>query len=234
MKEKSAHKNNTVRGFNTLEIIIALALMLVVIVGALNANIASQYWTVTAQTSNEALYKSKTLIEELRATALADFQSASSTGRVRGEDPLNPIDTSCVSGGLCYFMKKNVFDISSCSKYAEGFVEWKVGDRYPTSTESLYTNLTHNGELVAVGGDCALAVPKGGWLTTNPNTVGQLTFSPTYASGIDVLQGKIYIVSSTSPQRKPLHARKRWPYAKWPGQKRFNWFVNSLARLYCW
>ncbi len=215
MKEKSAHKNTvftyaeypvcigwgcSLRGFNTLEIIIALALMLVVIVGALNANIASQYWTITSQTSNEALYKAKTLIEEQRAMAGADFQSASSTVRVRGEDPSNPIDASCVSGGLCYFMQKNVFDISSCSKYAEGFVEWKVGARYPTSTESLYTNLTSNGELIAVGGDCALTVPEGDWLTANPATVGELTFSGTFATGIDVLQGKIYLVSSTSPQ----------------------------------
>lgn len=202
MKVKLAGNRIHARGFNTLEIIIALAIMLVVIVGAVNANIASQYWTITSQTSNEALYKAKTLLEQLRAVASADFQGAQSTTLTVSTDPDDPADVVCENGGLCYFIQKKVNDISSCSKFVEGYVEWDSGDRYPMTTESLYTNLTSNTEIIALGGDCALNAPQGDWLHTAPSTVGALTLTPSgaFSTGMDVLQKKIYLTSSANPQ----------------------------------
>ncbi len=201
MKEKLAGNRIYLRGFNTLEIIIALALMMIVIVGAVNANISAQYWTIASQTSNEALYKAKTLIEQLRATGTADFQNASATPLTRSEDENDDSDDACIGGGLCYFIQKNVTDISSCSKFVEGYVEWRISLRYPTSTESLYTNLTNNNEIIALSGDCALNVPQGNWVSDTPEDVGELTFPVgRFLTSIDALQGKVYVTSSTSPQ----------------------------------
>jgi Tfp pilus assembly protein PilV len=201
MKAKLATKPNR-RGFGTLEIIIALALMIVVIVGAVNANISAQYWSMTSETSNEGLYKAKTIIEQLRATASKDFQSASSSPLTVSMNPLDGADTACIAGGMCYSIKRTVFDISSCSKFTEAYVEWRLGMRYPTTTESLYTNLTNNNEIIALGGDCLLNEPEGDWTSGSLDTVGSLSLTPlgAYISGIDVLQKRIYLVSSTSPQ----------------------------------
>ncbi len=198
MKAKLA--GNRIQGFSTLELVIALALLIVVIVGALHANIAAQYWSMTSETSNEALYKAKTLIETARAVAGADFQSASSIPLVRSENPDDPADRACIDGGLCYNTRTTVFDISSCSKYVEAYVEWRLGDRYPTSTATLYTNLTNNVEIAALGGDCVLNEPSGAWGSAVPNTVGDATLAPQLTLGMDVLQKRMYLVSASAPQ----------------------------------
>lgn len=201
MKARLGTKQNT-RGFNTLEIIIALALMIVVIVGAVNANISAQYWSMTSETSNEGLYKAKTIIEQLRASSSKDFQSASSSALTVSMNPSDSADTACIAGGMCYSTKRTVLDISSCSKFTEAYVEWRLGMRYPTTTESLYTNLTNNNEIIALGGDCLLNEPEGDWISGSLDSVGSLSLTPTgaYTTGIDVLQKRVYLVSSTSPQ----------------------------------
>lgn len=198
MKAKSA--GNRIQGFSTLELVIALALLIVVIVGGLHANVAAQYWSMASETSNEALYKAKTLIETARAVSGANFQSVSSTPLTRAENPDDPADAACIAGGMCYFTRSTVFDISSCSKYVEAYVEWSLGGRYPTSTATLYTNLTDNEEIIALGGDCILNEPSGAWQSDTPETVGDVTLSPSNTMGMDVLQKRIYLVSASAPQ----------------------------------
>ncbi len=197
---KAKLDGNRIGGFSTLELVIALALLIVVIVGGLHANIAAQYWSMTSETSNEALYKAKTLIETARAVSGANFQSVSSTPLTRAENPDDPADAACISGGMCYHTRSTVFDISSCSKYVEAYVEWSLGGRYPTSTATLYTNLTDNEEIIALGGDCILNEPSGAWGSDDPETVGSATLSPQLTLGMDVLQKRIYLVSASAPQ----------------------------------
>ncbi len=107
------------RGFSTLEIVIALALMVTIIVGAVEANISSQYWVITSQVGTEALYKTKMQSELLVASSLEDFQGASSTDLQTLAVLDDVADTLCLLGGLCYFLQHAVTDISSCFKYAE-------------------------------------------------------------------------------------------------------------------
>jgi hypothetical protein len=201
MKAKLVGKLN-MRGFSTLEIVIALALMVTVISGAVSANIASQYWSLTSQTATEGLYKAKTVIEQLRAYASADFFSASTSALTRAATAGDPIDAPCLAGGLCYFVQSVITDISSCSKYAEAKVAWRIAERYSTSTVSLYTNLTNTAEIIASGGDCILNVPVGNWLSGTLVESGSVTMSPSLSTGLDVLQKRAYVTSSTTPQLK--------------------------------
>ncbi len=187
------------KGFSTLELMIAFAIIAIVLVGAVGANFAAQYWSIISQTSNEALYKAKTKLEDLRALTKEDFYQATSTPLTKSVDLTDPADASCVSGGLCYFVQTTITDMSSCSKYVEARVDWQV-QNYSTTTTSLFTNLTNSPEIIARGGDCILNQPAGDWKNTSPQNVGFLSFSPgKQFTGIDVLHKKIYATASSFP-----------------------------------
>lgn len=188
----------TQKGFSTLELMIALALMSIALVGAVGANFAAQYWSLTSQTANEGLYKAKTKLEDLRALTKEDFYQVASTPFTRSVDATDPSDAACIAGGMCYFIQTTITDLSSCSKYVQAEVFWKV-QSYPTTTTSLFTNLTNSPEAVNVGGDCILNQPAGTWSNT-PQVVGSLTFSPgKQFTGIDAMHQKIYVTTHVSP-----------------------------------
>lgn len=176
-------------GFSTLEIMMAFAIMMIVLTGVVTANFGAQYWTLTSQTSNEALYKAKTQLESLSATAKQNFYQATSSPLMA--DP----DATCLSGGLCYFIQNSVTDISSCSKYAQSFVSWQVSG-YLTSTTSLFSYLTNPTEALLLGGDCILNYPSGPW--TNPVAYTGNLGSGNY-TGIDALGGVSYIIKDQDP-----------------------------------
>jgi hypothetical protein len=186
-------------GFSTLEIMIAMAIISIALVGALGANYGAQYWSITSQTSNEGLYKAKTKLEDLRALVKQDFYQATSTPDTKSVDTSDPNDTACLSGGLCYYVRTTITDLSSCSKYVEADVSWKIPN-YASSTTSLFTNLTNSSEATNLGGDCILNQPAGHWDTSVPQSVGSLAFNPgTRFTAVDVLHKEIYATASTSP-----------------------------------
>jgi type II secretory pathway pseudopilin PulG len=174
-------------GFSTLEIMIAMVIIVIVLAGSLSANFAAQYWAIASETSNEALYKAKTKLENYRALAKSDFYQATSS-------PLLP--DACVHGQLCYFTGSTVTDLSSCSKYAQANAHWQV-DRYPTTTTSLFTNLTNIPETIALGGDCLLQEPEGDWGDITASSTAD--FMPGSPTGIDTLNGNVYITEDKTP-----------------------------------
>ncbi len=204
MKEKLVGKNKKIynyqtSGFSTIELMIAFALICIVLVGAVNANFSAQYWGITSQTANEALYKAKTTLEDLRSLIKQDFYQAVSSPLTVSKDPSDSADASCIAGGLCYYVQKNITDLSSCSKYVEAKVEWQVAS-YPTTTTKLFTYLTNTPEIIARGGDCVLNQPSGDWENNTPESIGSLPFAPgKQFTGIDVLHKKIYTTSNISP-----------------------------------
>ncbi len=177
------------KGFSTLEIMIAFAIMAIVLSGVITADFGAQYWTITSQTSNEALYKGKIQLEKLRSASAGDFYSAQSTSLTKDTD------ASCAGGGLCYYIQNSVSDISSCSKYLESTISWQV-PRYPTSTTLLPSYLSNATEAVSLGGDCGLNYPSGTW--SDPSSEGTWTLKGA-ATGVDVLNGVAYVSESTSP-----------------------------------
>lgn len=202
MKAESAGKRTYYlhsAGFSTLEIMIAMAIMAIVLAGALSANFAAQYWSLSSQTSNEGLYKAKTQIEDLRSLAGKDFYEVASTPFVRSMDAGDPNDAACIAGGLCYYTEAVITDLSLCSKYVRANVAWKIGS-YATSTTALFTHLTHIDEIIALGGDCLLSQPEGNWASGAPQSVGSLAYNPgKLFTGVDVFHKEIYATASTSP-----------------------------------
>ncbi len=191
MKAESLGKK---RGFSTLELMIAFALISIVLVGAVGGNFIAQYWTITSRTANEALYKAKTKLEDERSLIKGNFYGAVSTPLTKDTS-----DSSCTSGGLCYYVQSTINDISSCSKYVTAYVEWQV-ESYPKTSTTLSTNLTNTSEIINRGGDCLLNVPNGNWKTNPPQSVGSVSFSPgKQLTGIDVLHKKIYVTTNTVP-----------------------------------
>jgi Tfp pilus assembly protein PilE len=185
MKAPFGKKLNT--GFSTLEIMIAMVIIVIVLAGAASANFAAQYWAVASETSNEALYKAKTKLENYRALAKSDFYQATSS-------PLLP--DACVPGQLCYFIGSTVTDLSSCSKYVQANTHWQV-DRYPTTTTAIFTNLTNIPETIALGGDCLLQEPAGDWEDITASSTAD--FTPGNPTGIDTLNGNVYITADQAP-----------------------------------
>lgn len=169
---------------------IAFALMSIIFGGVILAQFGSAYWAIAAQTSNEGLYKAKTRLEEMRAVVKKDFRMASSSLQTKIFDP------SCDAGGLCYFIETKVSDLSPCSKYVEALVSWQV-QGYPTTTTSLFTNLTDAGEAINLGGDCPLVPPGGSWNAAAQTASADLSGSN--LSGVDVLGGMAYVASSQHP-----------------------------------
>lgn len=208
MKEKLVGKNKSffISGFSTLELMIAFVLISIVLVGAVGANFSAQYWSITAETANEALYKASTRLEDLRSLVKEDFYQVVSTASEPSKDPDDPVDASCIAGGLCYYVDTTSTDLSSCSKYVEAKVEWHVDD-YPKATTKLFTYLTNSPEIISRGGDCILNEPKGDWGNNAPQEVGSLAFSPGEKfTGIDVLHKKIYTTSNSFPAFKIFNA----------------------------
>ena len=186
-------------GFSTLELIIALTLISIVLVGAIGANFTAEYWSITSQTGNEALYKAKTKLEDLRSLIKQDFYQAVSTPLIASIDPLDPADASCIAGGLCYFVETTITDLSSCSKYVDAKVEWQV-DKYPKTNTKLFTYLTNVPEIIARGGDCLLDEPSGDWENNSPQSAGLVSYAPgKQFTGVDVLHKKIYTTTKTNP-----------------------------------
>jgi hypothetical protein len=178
------------KGFSTIEMVMAFAVMVTVLVGVVLADFGTRYWTITSQTSNEALYKAKGRIEDLRAAAKADFITVASTPATRDND------ASCAAGGLCYDMQDTVTDVSRCAKYVETKISWQVPG-YPGSSTSLYTYLTNPTEAIALGGDCPLEYPAGPW--TSPQELYEADLSLGAPTGIDAVNGVSYMTGAASP-----------------------------------
>lgn len=197
MKDVLVGKNK--KGFSTLELMIAFAILSIALVGSVTVSFTSQYWMMTSRTANEALYKAKTKLEDMRALIKEDFYNAVSSPLTVSNDPADPVDASCIAGGLCYYVQSTVTDISSCSKYVDVKVQWQIVG-YPLTDTSLFTNLTNSPEIISKGGDCLLNVPAGNWKNNSPQSVGVLNSNPgKQYTGIDVLHKKIYASVNTIP-----------------------------------
>lgn len=196
MQVKLVGKNNV--GFSILEIVIALALLLIFIVGAVEAIAGTQYWRLTSVTAKEALEINQILMEKIRAESLVNFESASTTNWQPSKDSESQADSVCRLGGFCYYKQIQITDISTCAKSLQVNVSWRLGARYPTSTIATPTYLKNAGEIIARGGDCLIESPTGNWLTISPQLVGEINTPPQQRMSFDVFQNYIYVVSAST------------------------------------
>lgn len=198
MREKLVGNFN--QGFSVLEIIIALALLVTIIVSTTEVLMGLQYWSLTNVVANEALYKNKSQLETTRIVAANNFQSASSTLFVRADDTNKASDQECALGGFCFFTRTQVTDISSCAKFIKSEVAWRLGQRYSTSSITLPTYLADSAEIIAQSGDCVTILPENNWLISGGKIRNSIVREPLLSAGIDLFNSVLYVVASSSPQ----------------------------------
>jgi hypothetical protein len=186
-------------GFSTIELLIALALLSVIMTGSVLAIGSAQYWFITAETSTEALYKNKIILQDVMSVSRDNFQLVSSTEEYELNDSALPSTNSCLSGGLCYSAQTLVTDVSSCAKEVLVSVYWKLGLRYATSSMSNNMYLSNQKEIIANYGDCQVGVLKGDWQHSTPVLGGSLNLSAQGNTGIDVVGEYMYVTSIREP-----------------------------------
>ncbi|RJQ34652.1 hypothetical protein C4568_02220 [Candidatus Parcubacteria bacterium] len=181
------------RGFSTLELMIAFAILCVVFAGVAAAQYGTQYWALMLETSGEALSKAQAEIDSLRMAAEIDFLAASSTAFAASN--------ACGSGEFCYYRENSVEDISSCAKRVETVVSWRSA-RFATSTVLLSDFLVDFSGLLATGGDCGTAFSADSWASLEENQSFPLQGTP---AGIDALLGTVYVIEQ-NPSRLAIIA----------------------------
>jgi prepilin-type N-terminal cleavage/methylation domain-containing protein len=187
------------RGFSTIELLIALALLSVIMTATVGAIASSQYWFITSKVSAEAMTLSKKVIDDTQQKSRQHFHSVLSIAPALLFGLSSSSDTECLAGGLCYFVQTEVVDVSSCAKEVSSSVLWQLGKRYATSSilQTLY--LSNPSEIIAQYGDCQVVALPGDWFGSSPVT-GSVTSLPAQGNtGIDVLGKYLYVTSVTSP-----------------------------------
>jgi Tfp pilus assembly protein PilV len=173
------------RGFSTLEILIAFAILTLSMTAVIMVVFGNQSLAVDTETNVEALGKAQALLEQTRANARADFNSVNST------------TTTETSGPLFYTKTLAVADITQCKKQATGIVSWQAGSR--ALSISLITHLSDIAGALALGGDCPANPPSGDW----SNPIEQATVDVGKATGIDVGYTTAFVTLSDIPFSGP-------------------------------
>lgn len=122
------------KGVVTLEILIAFAVVILCISGAIIVIFGNQLISVDSQINNEAIYKAQKMLEDLRALSRFDFAL------------VNPNNSTETTGGLTFTKKVDVRQVDLFTKQATSTVTWNSGGRTLSVYQStLLTNLDITG-----------------------------------------------------------------------------------------
>ena len=178
-------------GFSTVEILVAMAILILIITAVLLVSSGSQSLLISSQTSREALSQAQTLLENEQALSRKDFKL------------VVPASSSQTLGGVTYSQQVTVQTQSDyLTKLVTANVSWtgEHNKAQNVQVSSLVTNFEN-----AVGGDTCdsvLTPDANAWKNPqikNANTsFGQLVNDPgnNYAvTDLDAYQGKLYAVA---------------------------------------
>lgn len=183
---KKYSKKNT-DGNSTLEILIAFGILVLSLSAIIVVIFGNQSVSVDSETNNEAIYKTKKILESARAQSRQDFDFLSSTS------------TTDVSGNITYIQNLTVTDLSPCQKQATTTTAWIIGGTKPQKIE-LGTYLANPLAALALGGDCSSMPPSSNW--DNPTTAISKSLGGQGATDIDVKNNMIYLTSDPSATSK--------------------------------
>lgn len=162
------NKINSESGFSTMEMLIALPLLVVGLSAAVLISFGSQSMALDAQTNSEGLELAQADSEQARRDADNDFYSL-----VDGNSTVS-------LGGLDYAVNRKVSDYP-CMKAVESRVEWSTDGRPQYS--SITTMATSLAEAINNGYDCPTGFPSP-WL--HPDTYDSTDLNPGGVKGTDV------------------------------------------------
>ena len=170
------------KGQSAVEILVALAVLVISISAVISVVFGGQSITTDAQTNQEALYKAQALLENARASISADFDGV--------------VTLSSLSDDI-YSKTLSVLDLNPCEKEATSRVNWAIEGR-PQKVE-FATYLSDVAEALAIGGDCGIGGPGSDWLY--PDTLADTDAEPSgnQATGIDAVNKIVFLSAGVGP-----------------------------------
>ena len=166
---------------NTLEALIALAVLTLGISASVLVSFGSQSLAVDVQTNREALSKAHAALEDTRATSRQDFASIVSQATTTDD---------------MYLKRFELLDDEQCKKVVLSRVVWNVTPSRHEKVE-LQSSLGDIALALAYGGDCIVDPPHSIW--DNPQRFASDTISTGKSTAIDVLDKIAYIGADHSP-----------------------------------
>ncbi|MCL5733605.1 MAG: hypothetical protein M1334_03015 [Patescibacteria group bacterium] len=184
MKEGLIGKNKK-SGQSTLEIIIALGIIVISLSAVVVVIYGGQSIAVDAQLSGEALSLARQNLEISQAQSINNF---------------NGLNSSTGTSGI-YNFQITVTSTSAYVKKITSNVSWQT-DPLRVQSVTLNTLVTDWNAYKALGGDTGGTGLAGDWL--HPQTLGKIDLGPgSSATGLDVLNGIVYMSSVSSDVKKP-------------------------------
>lgn len=173
------------KGQSTLEILIALVVLTVALMSAVLVIFGGQSLSLDSAESNQALRLAQKNLESVVASARYNFNGLASSSSTESE----------------FLEEITVTNISTSTKQVTSKVSWQTDPQRVQNVE-LATLVTNWYGIQSSGGDSGGGGVGGDW--TNPQTLGSIDLGPgESATGLDVINGIIYMTAVASAQTKP-------------------------------
>ena len=175
------NKKQNARGFSTLELLIAFAVLTISMTAVIVMVFGNQTLALDAQFDNHATYKARSDMAEAFGLAQGSFSSLVSNSSTDADD---------------YLHTRTINDLSPCAKHVTTQVGWTA--EYNRLQQVLFSSLFVSTSIAAMlGGDCTTGPPDKKW--DNPEVFASDTLNPGKSTTIDVLQQVAYLGQDKEP-----------------------------------
>jgi len=182
MRRKTGNKIKYDSGFSTLEMLIAMTVLIMVLSAVIFVSFGNQSLSIDNETNAEALNKAQELLEEEQALSRKDFKL------------VNPIGAQ--TDGI-YQKTISVSNLDFFTKKVTSSITWLVDHNRPQHIDltTLVTNFQNS-----VGGETCYSVLSGDW--TDPEIESTINFSSISPTGtytladLDAYKEKLYVTAN--------------------------------------
>lgn len=184
-REELIGNQKNIKGFATLEILIAFVILVMVLGGVILLIFSNQSISIDSRTNEEALYKAQKQLEDARALGRKNFFALADVGAVSEDIYTKILDVEWIDD----YVKKIISRIT-----------WNTEPHRPQQKIELTTMIT-NWEG-ALRGDTCDPEPFGNW--QNPKVIGYVDIvSNEGATDLDTRLNKIYLTTNPSASNHP-------------------------------
>lgn len=176
------NKQESQNGVSTVELLLAFALAIGIIIGTTMVVQSNESLTFDSLTNSEALLKAQALLEDARAQSRQNYSSVVTTV---------PVADSMYTKQVQVDQKS----VTQCGKDVASTVSWTGSNNRSLSVQAK-THVTDFTTALALT-HCATTVPIGGW--NPPYTFASSNFNPGKPTGLDVFNGIVYMSGDKPP-----------------------------------
>jgi prepilin-type N-terminal cleavage/methylation domain-containing protein len=185
MKDKLPGQIRNQRGFSTIEMLIAVAIISLTLTAVVVAIDGTQMVTADSQTNTEALHKAQEILDQALETSRNNYGAVGA-------------NASTYVNGITYNTSLQIPSAyaSQCQEQVISQVRWTASNNRAQSV-SLTSTLTNVPLMLALSGGCSNSLPTGGW--NPPSTWSSGNFSPGKPQALDELNKLVYIGYDKTP-----------------------------------